>query len=144
MNESLTPPIKGAGLIIALLAQTTVGIVAYWTSFFIGGDVRASQEQCYLVFQRTFPVPDGAIALCAALSALGLYRRKQWAVPWGLLAAGGLMFLGLIDTSFNVQNNIYGKVSGEVGAEIIINIFCLSLVPILAAFLWCNRNRLEA
>jgi hypothetical protein len=53
------------------------------------------------------------------------------------------MFLGLIDTSFNVQNDIYGQVSGEVGAEIIINIFCLSLAPILAAFLWRNRNRLE-
>jgi UDP-N-acetylmuramyl pentapeptide phosphotransferase/UDP-N-acetylglucosamine-1-phosphate transferase len=137
-------PIKGANTIIALLCLAAVGIAAYWVSFFFGGDVQASQEQCYLVFQRTFPVPDGATALCAALSAIGLYRRKQWAVLWGLIAAGGILFLGLIDTTFNVQNNIYGKVSGEVGTEIVINIFCLTLAPTLAAFLWHNRHKLEA
>jgi hypothetical protein len=144
ISMSRPTPIKGANAIIALLALTAVGIAAYWTSFFIGGDLQASQEQWYLVFQRTFPVPDGATALCAALSAIGLYRRKQWAVLWGLIAAGGILFLGLIDTSFNVQNNIYGRVSGELGTEIIINIFCLALAPTLAVFLWHNRNKLEA
>lgn len=140
---SISKPIKGANAIIALLVLTAVGIVAYWASFFVGGAVQASQEQWYLVFQRTFPVPDGATAFCAAISAIGLYLRKQWAVLWGLIAAGGLMFLGLIDTSFNVQNDIYGRVSGQVGAEIFINIFCLALAPTLAAFLWHNRNNLQ-
>jgi len=79
-----------------------------------------------------------------AISAIAICRRKQWAVRWGLIAAGGLVFLGLIDTSFNVQNDIYGKVSGEVGAAIIINIFCLTFAPTLAVFLWYNRSRLEA
>lgn len=144
MNAAAPKPIRGITLIIGLLALLSVGIAAYWTSFFLDGAVQASQEQWYLVFQRTFPVPDGAVALCAAISAVGLYRRRQWAVAWGLLAAGGLLFLGLIDTSFNLQNNIYARASGQVGAEIIINVFCLSLAPILALFLWRNRNHLES
>jgi hypothetical protein len=141
---STRTPIKGTTPILALLALTAFGIPAYWISFFMGGDVHASQEQWYLVFHRTFPVPDGATALCAALCAIGLVRRKEWAVFWGLITAGGLMFLGLIDTSFNVQNNIYGKASGAVGTEIIINFLCLTFAPTLAVFLWHNRNKLEA
>jgi hypothetical protein len=144
MNNSSSPPIKGISIIIALLVVTTVVIPAYWISFFFGGEVQVTQEQWYQDFHRTFPVPDGATALCAALCALGLWRRKQWAVLWGLVAAGGLMFLGLIDTSFNVQNDIYTKASGAVSTEIIINLYCLSLAPTLAIFLWHNRNRLAA
>lgn len=144
MNNSTVAPIKGINVIIALLLLTTVGITAFWLSFFYGGAVHSSQEYWYLVFERTFPVPDGVIAFNAALCALGLWRRKQWALLWGLMAVGGLLFLGLIDIAFNVQNDIYQIASGAVRTEIIINIFCIGFGALLASFLWHNRNRLEA
>ncbi len=134
---------KGAGLVIGLLYLLAIGIVAYWVSFFSGGEVQATQDDCYIIFQRNFPAPDAMIALCAVICAEGLRRCKEWAVLWGLVAVGGLFFLGLIDIAYNLWNNMYFKVSGEMGAEIFINIFCMGFGAFLMVYLWRNRNRLE-
>ena len=64
---------------IALLWLAAAGIVAYWISFFAGGEVHASSDPCYLVFERNFPLPDGFVALCAVLCAEGLRRRAPFA-----------------------------------------------------------------
>ena len=134
---------KGAVIVIGLLYLLAVGIAAYWVSFFTGGEVQATQDDCYIIFQRNFPAPDSMIALCAVICAEGLRRGKEWAVLWGLVAVGGLFFLGLIDIAYNLWNNMYFKVSGEMGAEIFINTFCMAFGLLLMVYLWRNRNRLE-
>ncbi len=135
--------LKGVGIVIGLLYFTAVAIVAYWVSFFTGGEVMATQDNCYIIFQRNFPAPDGMIAFASILCAEGLRRRKEWATLWGLVAVGGLLFLGLIDISYNLWNNMYFNVSGEIGAEIIINIYCMGFAYFMMSYLWRNRKQLD-
>ncbi|WP_131809351.1 hypothetical protein [Mycobacteroides immunogenum] len=135
---------RGKNWVAAVLVAFAVGILGYWISFFTSGEVHAAKDACYLVFQRNFPAPDGATALFGVISAVGLVRNKDWAVLWGLVAAGGILFLGLIDISYNVWNGMYSSFSAAMLAENMINIVCMTLGPFLIYFLWSNRRKLEA
>ncbi len=111
--------------ITILLWLTALGIIAYWISYFTDGTVHSTAETCYHVFERTFPAPDGMIALCAIATALGLSRRKDWAVFTGMAAVGGLLFLALIDISYNVWNDMYVDMAAPMIIESVINLYCL-------------------
>ncbi|MGH8444302.1 MAG: hypothetical protein ACREVL_03495 [Solimonas sp.] len=129
---------------MVLLWLAAAAIVAYWVSFFSGGEVQATAENCYLVFQRNFPLPDGFVALCAVLAAEGLRRRRAAAVLWGLLTAGGLFFLAWIDIAYNLWNDMYALRTPEMVAEAAINVFCLAMAVWLVAFCWRRRRELGA
>ena len=45
------------------------------------------------------------------------------------MAAGALVFLGLLDTTFNVDNGLYRRLadSGAMRAELVINVWSLGL-----------------
>jgi len=128
---------------IALLWVAAGGIVAYWISFFTGGEVHASADPCYLAFERNFPLPDGFVALCAVLAAEGLRRRKAEGLLWGLLAAGGFYFLGFIDTAYNLWNGMYAQRSAAMAAEVVINLFSFGFATWLVVFLWRGRRELD-
>ena len=134
----------GTAIASVLLWLTAAGIVLYWISFFGGGEVHAASDPCYLVFERNFPLPDGFVATACVLCAEGLRRRRGWAVLWGLIAAGGLYFLGLIDTAYNLWNDMYRTRSAAMAAEVAINLFCVTFATWLAAFLWRHRGALGA
>jgi len=130
--------------VMALLWLIAAAIVAYWLSFFFGGDVQASVDACYLVFQRSFPLPDGFVALCAILAAEALRRHRASSVLWMLLTAGGLFFLGLIDIHYNLGNGMYGVRNSAMALEAAINLACLGLATGLSAFAWRRRHALGA
>jgi hypothetical protein len=134
------PP--GIVIAIVVLWLAAAGIVLYWISFFGAGEVHAASDPCYLVFERNFPLPDGFVAAASVLCAEGLRRRREWAVLWGLLAAGGFYFLGLFDTAYNLWNGMYRTRSAAMGAEVAINVFCFTFATWLAALLWRHRRTL--
>ena len=140
----LEAPIVARRVTIGLLWLGAAAIVAYWTSFFLGGDVQASADACYLVFERSFPLPDGFVALCAVLAAEGLRRRSAAGVLWALLTAGGFFFLGLIDVAYNLDNGMYALRTPEMAIEAAINVACLTLAVWLSAFCWRYRRALGA
>lgn len=78
MDTPDNPHIKGIGIIMALPVIATFGIAACWTSFLLGGGVQATQEPCYVVFQRTFPIPDGATTVAAAVAAWVSHSDVCW------------------------------------------------------------------
>jgi len=118
------PP--GTVTAIVVLWLAAAGIVLYWISFFGAGEVHAASDPCYVVFERNFPLPDGFVAAASVLCAEGLRRRREWALLWGLLAAGGFYFLGLIDTAYNLWNGMYRTRSAAMAAEVAINVFCFA------------------
>jgi len=127
-----------------LLWLAAAAIVTYWISYFSDGAVQASGQTCYHVFERSFPLPDGFIAMCAVLAAVALRRQQPSAVLWGLLTAGGFFFLGLIDISYNLWNQMYAQHSVAMAIEAIINVCSLSLASGLSLFFWVYRRALGA
>ena len=120
--------------ITILLWVTAAGIVAYWVSYFTDGSVYATEDVCCHVFQRDFPAPDGMIALMCIATAVGLRGAKEWSLFTGMTAVGGLLFLALIDISFNLWNHLYFDASGAMGTEVFINIVCLASAAIIWSY----------
>ena len=61
----------------------------------------------YVAFETAFPLPDAWVVLMLFLSAYGFWTQKVFGIYTGIAAGGGLIFLGLIDTSFYIQHNVY-------------------------------------
>jgi hypothetical protein len=120
-----------------LLVVTALVTVAYWLDFFLRGTVQAVEEEWYLRFERAFPVADGWMAVCSLVSAVGLFTGSSYGTVFGLLAAGALIFLGLMDLTFNLQNGMFRLLpgSGQMWVEVVIVVWCLALGGTLAGYL---------
>lgn len=110
-----------------LLLVTAVVTVAYWVDFFWHGSVNVVEEEWYIRFERAFPVADGFMAASCAVAAIGLLSDEPYGVAFGLVAAGALLFLGLMDVTFNVENGLYSHLAGStpMRAELVINVWSI-------------------
>ena len=120
-----------------LLVVTALVTVAYWLDFFLRGTVQAVEEEWYLRFERAFPVADGWMAVCSLVSAVGLFTGSSYGTVFGLLAAGALVFLGLMDLTFNLQIGMFRLLpgSGQLWVEVVIVVWCLALGGTIAGYL---------
>jgi hypothetical protein len=121
--------------VIALLWLFAIGVVLFWISFFGGGAVRASGDECYVVFERNFVAADLFTAMAGLVCAEGLRRGRDWARVWGGVAAGGILFLGFMDVSYNLLNGLYDHVSTAMIMENGINLYCFTFGPFLIWYL---------
>jgi hypothetical protein len=129
-------------VVVVLLVVTVVGTAAYWIAFFAAGEtLHASATDAYAAFEHAFPVADAWMAACAAAAAIGLARRRAWAVPAGIAAGSALVYLGMMDVTFDVEQGLYGERSGAMAVEIVINVFCLGAGPFLIAWFWRSALR---
>lgn len=121
--------------VISALWLFAIGVVLFWVSFFGGGAVHASSDECYIVFERNFVVADLFTAIAGLICAEGLRRGRDWARVWGGVAAGGILFLGFMDVSYNVLNGLYDMLSTAMIMENGINIYCFTFGPFLIWYL---------
>jgi len=85
-----------------------VGIIGFWIFFFKVENKDPEKEEWYLKHERSFPLPDlGLIAVCLLVAATGLLIGERFGIFFTIVAGGGLMFLGLIDFAFNLQNGLF-------------------------------------
>lgn len=119
-----------------LLVGAAVVTVAYWLDFFLRGTVQAVEEEWYLRFERAFPAADGWMAACSLVAAVGLFTGADYATVFGLLAAGAMVFLGLMDLTFNLQNGLFRLLpqSGQMWVEAVIVGLSLVLGGFLAVY----------
>jgi hypothetical protein len=120
-----------------LLLVTGVVTVAYWVDFFVRGSVQVVEADWYLRFERAFPVADGFMAAASLVAGVGLLRGEDYGVAFGLVAGGALVFLGLMDVTFNVQNGLFRLLPGStpMWAELVINVWSLALGAVLVGYL---------
>ena len=121
-----------------LLIVTAILLIYYWIDFFLKKGVQVTQEEWYIKFQKAFPLADMWAAACALLGAVGLLTEQNYGLLFSLLAAGSLMFLALMDITFNVENKLYHLVgtSNEMKLELAGNIWFLSVSIALIIYLW--------
>ena len=121
-----------------LLIVTALFTIYYWLDFYLRGGVQVIQEEWYIKFEKAFPAADLWMAACALLGAVGLLTEQTYGLLFSLLAASSLIFLALMDITFNVENKLYRLVgtSREMALELLINLWGLSFGVILIAYLW--------
>jgi hypothetical protein len=75
------------------------------------------------------------MAACAIVGAVGLLMEETWGLIFALITGSSLIFLGLMDITFNVQNNLYrhARTSTEMKFEVFLNIWALGFGVALIA-----------
>ena len=131
---------RGLTTMIVWLWIATALNLLYWISFFTGGQVQSSQDPVYLGFERAFPAADTWIGIASVACAEGLRRRRAWAVLYGIAAGSAFIYLGLMDTLYNLEHGMYSHMSPEMAAEMLINLSCFTFGPFLMSYVWRQRR----
>jgi hypothetical protein len=135
---------RGLPFLVAWLWLASGFTLLYWTLFFTTGQVQSSQDPMYLGFERAFPAADAWLAAASVACAEGLRRRRSWAVLYGIAAGSAFIYLGLMDTLYNLEHGMYVHVRGEMLPEIAINATCFIFGPLLMWYVWHHRRWLGA
>ena len=145
--------------VIAILQLClTVGFAGFWLLYFLEDTCRVqgpkladclasgSTTEClkpalacerYLAFENSFPLPDlGYVAPLLLISAWGLWHNRRWGDLAGIMAGSALVFLGLLDVSFNLQNARYSIGLVDAAMNVLINAVCLVFGPLLVRSCW--------
>ena len=136
--------LPGAGAVATVMVLTALGTAAFWIGFFAGGEaLHSSTTDVYRGFEHAFPVADAWMAAWALAAGVGLALRRPWAALAGIAAGSSLVFLGLIDTTFDVEQGLYGTRSAAMAVETFINVFCLTVGPLAVWWFWRYRAALD-
>lgn len=134
-------------VVAVLMLLTAAGTLVFWIAFF--ADYEA-QRDCYLarrcngwfLWERSFPAADAWMAALCILGAAGLWRVRPAGLLYTLAAGGALVFLGLIDALFFLQNGLYWPLNGDVAVELFIHVWTVALGISAVACVWPRRDYL--
>jgi len=112
-------------LIAALEIATAGGLSLFWLAFFTVGLAPVPAPPCYFAYEHSFPLPDGFLAILLLIAGILLMLNKPWGGKLSMVAAGALVFLGLVDFSFNIQNGMYMTSTVDLVLNAFINVWCV-------------------
>ncbi len=135
---------QGKGLKIAAVLELVLaaGIVSFWIAYFSADIVQINDpvlKEKYLAFESAFPVPDAYLSVVLVIGGIGLLRKKVYGRLFSLIGGASLIFLGLLDVSFNTLHGIYRLGFGEAVMNLIINLMCLGTGVFLIVVVWKYR-----
>ncbi len=128
-------------LLIAILQILFgIGFIGFWIYFLLVENRDPEKTEVYLVFERSFILPDIAWAApCSFISAAGLLTNQGFWVFFSIAAGSAILFLFLLDFSFNIQQGNYKKEKRKENIlEIIVNILCLIGGPLFMLYGFFN------
>ncbi|MGD2295599.1 MAG: hypothetical protein PVF22_07160 [Candidatus Aminicenantes bacterium] len=134
------------GLKIAAVLELVLaaGIVSFWIAYFSADIVQISDpvlKQKYLAFESAFPVADGYLSIVLVIGGIGLLRKKSFGRLFSLIGAASLIFLGLLDVSFNTLHGIYCLGFVEAAMNLAINLICLGSGVFLILVVWASTKK---
>ncbi len=120
-----------------------IAIIVFWIYFFAVEYKDPENEQWYIIYERTFPLPDiGWITPCLFIGAYGLITGHNFGIFFTIAAGSGMMFLGFIDTAFSIQNGIYKKKDFGSRLSVIVVICSLIFAVIFTVYGWMKFSAL--
>ncbi len=121
---------------LGLTAVTTLGIVLYWTLVFAKVFPVAELVPGYKNWFMSFPLADGWIAVTSLLAFIFLLRGDDRAALFGLLAASGLIFLGLYALLYGINTGLLFILTTDEIIEIGIKVYCLTVGSFFVFYFW--------
>jgi hypothetical protein len=121
-------------VVAVLQVGTAIGIAVFWITW-----LRAEHEEPwlpdgYVEHERAFVLPDSVLALLLAGSGLLQVLDRPPGDALALVAAGMLLFLGLIDAAYFARTGMFARDRGGVGNAAIV----LWMLVLAAVLLWRN------
>ncbi|MBN1382297.1 MAG: hypothetical protein JXA41_11525 [Deltaproteobacteria bacterium] len=116
---------KSIKFIVVFESITALGLILFWAGFFMIGLAPATPPPCYFVFEHSFPLPDLILAAALIVTAWQLSKGAPLGKTMSLVCAGALMFLGILDFSFNIQNGMYTISAIDTILNAFINLWCV-------------------
>ena len=111
------------------------GFILFWIYFFVIENKNPENTEVYLAFERSFPVPDlGFITPSLFVSAVGLLLNQTYGIFFTIVSGSALLFLGLLDISFNIQNGGYTKSLSDTVMNLFINLVCVIFGPLFLIY----------
>jgi cbb3-type cytochrome oxidase subunit 3 len=112
-----------------------IGFIGFWIYFFAVENKNPENSETYLAFERAFPVPDlGFVTPSLFVSAVGLFLNEPYGIFFTIVSGSALLFLGLLDISFNIQNGGYTKDISDTIMNLFINLVCVIFGPIFLIY----------
>lgn len=131
-------------VIAVLMLLTAVGTIAFWGFFFADLEAQRTSElavrsDAWFAWEMSFPLADAWMALTAILGAVGIWRGRAWGLLFGLVSGGSMVFLGLMDVLYFLQNDLYVPLSAEIGLELAIHAWVILFGVAAIGLLWRQR-----
>ena len=127
--------IKGLKTIAVLELLTGIGLILFWIGFFTIGLAPENPPPCYFAYEHSFPLPDIILSIAMLASGILLLKNKESGRTISLVCSGGLMFLGILDFSFNIQNGIYMTSTVDLILNAFINVWCVGFGVVIAVLI---------
>jgi hypothetical protein len=131
-------------LALGLTAFTAFGIAAYWTLVFAKIFPVTELVPGYKNWFMSFPLADGWISVISLLAFIFLLRGDEKAALFGLLAASGLIFLGLYALLCGINTGLLFILTTDEIIEIGIKVYCLSVGSFFIVYFWNLAKELLA
>lgn len=123
---------------------TALGIVLFWIYFFAVENSNPKNTSIYLAYERAFPLADiGWLSLALVIGAIGLLRMKKYGILFSLVGGGAMIFLGLLDMSFNTLQGNYTKSVADGIMNGFINLWSLLFGIFLIIYVWRKRQLIQ-
>jgi hypothetical protein len=128
-----------------LMLLTAIGIILFWVVFFADPDAQrestfAARSEAWFAWELSFPLADAWVALTATAGAIGLWRRHPAGLLFGLVSGGAMVFLGLIDLLFFLENGLYLPMNAEVAIELLIHLWATGFGLFAIVIIWRHRR----
>lgn len=120
-----------------VLVLTACGIGAFWANWFASGAFQTATPECFRLWENTFPLPDGVLALLMVMTAVDAWRHRERTLLWGAIAAGMASYLGAVDLCFHWQQDNFSDWSDlETWSRAGIVVVMWLLAPAIVVSLW--------
>jgi hypothetical protein len=119
-------------VVAVLQAGTAIGIAVFWTTWLGAEHEEPWLPAGYVEHERAFVLPDSVLALLLVSSAVLQLLDRPGGGGLALVAAGMLLFLGLIDAAYFARTGMFARERGGLGNAAIV-IWMLLLAVVLLA-----------
>jgi hypothetical protein len=138
----------GLSTVAVLLFITALGTLVFWGTFFADLEAQrsgelASRSEHWYAWELSFPLADGWLVVTAILGAAGLWRMRPAGLLFGLLSPSAMVFLGLIDILFFLENGLYLPLTAEIAVELFIHVWVTAFGLWTAGCVWRHRQLLN-